>query len=1050
MPQVDVLHPGQRVRKRSSREQVGTVVSGPKRIAGQDWYAVSFGGPRVSHIPAFDLEVFAAGRTVEELLREGIYASKDTLSNLLTFTKLQFPVRNNVYALRATRTRFLHYQFKPLLKFLNSPKQRLLIADEVGLGKTIEAGLILTELRARLPGSLDRVLIVCPSALCRKWKTEMKARFDEEFTILDSEGMRTFLADLEANGEGTKLRGICSIQTLRGRQLLEEWNAASPELDFLIIDEAHHLRNPDTHSHRMGRLIAEGADSVLLLTATPVHLGNVNLFYLFRILDPEQFGSNPDALRDDAGELLFQRLVKANEPIVEALRVVRSVPADLSRCEALLRKAIQGEDATRFRANPVIYEILEKLPTIPPTDVGQLIELQRDIAGLNLFGAVLTRTRKREVETRVIREPRAIVVHWTPVEQQLYHSITQSVLDRYHLIEGDPFATFMVMMPQRQVASCIPAAIERYEQTTSVKVGGLGDELSDLEIEDWSNGSDRSDTEIGAPDLHAAIREWRDAGSPDTKFIQLLSTLRMLDSVEPGRKLVLFSYFKGTLYYLRRRLTNSGYSTEVITGDYSDEERQESIARFQDDPHVRILLSSEVGSEGLDFQFCHMMVNYDLPWNPMVVEQRIGRLDRIGQTSEKIIIFNFSVPGTIEDRILTRLYQRIRIFEESIGDLEPILGEEIKNLTRDLLRSGLSAEQQDARIQQTAEVLERRRQEMAQLEEGSTRFIGHDEFFSDELERVLKRRRFVSGDELRTLIVHFFEKHHHDCSVDRNGDDYDLVVTSTLERFVVEYVDQDDPLLFNFRRRCGKGRIPVTFDSERAERDREVDFINSYHPLVRAIVRYYDRCPEELHPVAKLQLERAWISNNPAGLQMSVGDYFYFVYRLDAAGVRHDRSLQPFFVHAETLQVLAGETAEELLSTIAAHARTLDSAVPAYRTGVIDAVQDRADEVFGEYLEGRRRELSKRNDAVVNARLVSLEQSAAARIGRREQQLAEAAARNARPQYLRLLEGTLRRLKLDYEQRRTEMEKGRALELTFERVAAGLLCIHPDENGNGL
>jgi hypothetical protein len=116
MAKEPVFQPGQRVRRCSSREQVGTVVSGPRKLAGEDWYAVSFGGPRVSNVPLSDLEVFTAGGSVEDLLQEGAYAGKETLANLLTFVKLQFLVRNNVYALHATRTRFLHYQFKPRVR----------------------------------------------------------------------------------------------------------------------------------------------------------------------------------------------------------------------------------------------------------------------------------------------------------------------------------------------------------------------------------------------------------------------------------------------------------------------------------------------------------------------------------------------------------------------------------------------------------------------------------------------------------------------------------------------------------------------------------------------------------------------------------------------------------------------------------------------------------------------------------------------------------------------------------------------------------------------
>jgi superfamily II DNA/RNA helicase len=165
----------------------------------------------------------------------------------------------------------------------------------------------------------------------------------------------------------------------------------------------------------------------------------------------------------------------------------------------------------------------------------------------------------------------------------------------------------MVMMPQRQVASCIPAAIDRYEKTvTTVETGTLSDELSDLELEDWLSDEETADCGIEVPDLRNAIRRWRHAGSPDSKFDQLRAALVALEEAEPGRKLILFSYFKGTLYYLSRRLKEAGLVNEVITRDYAGEQRQESIARFRDEG-VRLLLSSEVGSEGLDFQFCHML-----------------------------------------------------------------------------------------------------------------------------------------------------------------------------------------------------------------------------------------------------------------------------------------------------------------------------------------------------------------------------------------------------------------------------------------------------------
>ena len=272
---------------------------------------------------------------------------------------------------------------------------------------------------------------------------ELKARFDEEFKILDAEDIRAFLEDFDHEGAATRLRGICSIQTLRGRQIAEQWEAVAPTLDLLIVDEAHHMRNPDTLSHKMGRTMGENADSILLLTATPIHLGNVNLFYLLRLLDAEQFGTNAEVMRDEAGEFLFQRLIKANEPVIEALRVLRAtVPADLLRCEKLLRQAATGPEGERFSKNPLYGDVLRKLRDNPAESRRDLIELQRDVANLNLLGSALTRTRKREVEARVQREPRVIRVVWTQEEQDFYDSVTTFVLSRYQALAGDPFAAF--------------------------------------------------------------------------------------------------------------------------------------------------------------------------------------------------------------------------------------------------------------------------------------------------------------------------------------------------------------------------------------------------------------------------------------------------------------------------------------------------------------------------------------------------------------------------------------------------------------------------------
>ena len=246
--------PGQQVRLRSRPDRVGSIPAtpGPSLISGEYWYVVNFGPGRVARHPESDLELDEGqSDNVAALLLGRQFASREAFSKLVTHLKLSIAFRSQIYALAASRTRFYPHQFKPLLKFLDSRAHRLLIADEVGLGKTIEAGLIMTELRKRRP--LKRVLIVTPSHLVNKWREEMRRRFDLDFDILRQQDALNFLRRFEEEGDETELFGILSLQSLRGRRLQEEWEAISPPFDLVVFDEAGRLRNADTLSQGAGR-----------------------------------------------------------------------------------------------------------------------------------------------------------------------------------------------------------------------------------------------------------------------------------------------------------------------------------------------------------------------------------------------------------------------------------------------------------------------------------------------------------------------------------------------------------------------------------------------------------------------------------------------------------------------------------------------------------------------------------------------------------------------------------------------------------------------------
>jgi SNF2 family DNA or RNA helicase len=205
----------------------------------------------------------------------------------LTIARIENDNRSTVHTFKSQRILFEPYQYKPLLKILDSPDRRLLIADEVGLGKTIEAGLILTELQARRP--LERVLVVCPSRLRDKWREELNRKFDQDFDILTKSTLYQYIERLRQNPRRGQLRGIVSMQTLRNADVRTSLVAEVGHLDMVVVDEAHHARNPSTQTSEMLRDLGDLADCLIFLTATPLHLGNRDLFTLLNALRPTEF-----------------------------------------------------------------------------------------------------------------------------------------------------------------------------------------------------------------------------------------------------------------------------------------------------------------------------------------------------------------------------------------------------------------------------------------------------------------------------------------------------------------------------------------------------------------------------------------------------------------------------------------------------------------------------------------------------------------------------------------------------------------------------------------
>jgi superfamily II DNA or RNA helicase len=725
---------GDEVVLRTSPRKRGMISGQPYFSAGEWQYRVFFSADETSIYRESDLnpyQVTMKWGSLSEFLRN------------LALVKLQRPLTEHLYALYGSRTKFEVYQFKPAVKFLSNPYQRLLIADEVGLGKTIEAGIIYLELQARL--NLNRVLVVCPSGLRHKWQDELKQRFDEEFTILDTPSLRRFLTMYRNSGEHSTLRGIVSLELLRRTEIAEQFQEMNVNLDLVIMDEAHHCRNTGTLSNQIANILSDNADALLLLTATPLQIGNQDLFNLMHILEPGEF---------DNAEVFLER-IEPNRYINRAAQILET--GDNRKALQELRKVESTRQRRRFTGNPYYHDLCDLLGKFILKREEQ-IRAHRKLTELNTLAQVFTRTRKREIAEKVpVRAAYTLSVQFSPVEKRFYHRVIQHVRDEFAALYGSNFTTGWVsVMRERQVASCISAARERFAELAADDVEPYEEEdvydpafIGELD-DDHRNGRSKRFRRLHLPEPGELAR--------DTKFEVFWETLSMVLAEDDTSKVIVFSFFRATIDYLYKQLQRRGVRVLYLHGGLKVHDRQAIIDDFRSKPEIRVLISSEVGSEGLDFQFCNSIFNYDLPWNPMKLEQRIGRIDRFGQESERIRIYNLVIEDSIESRMLMRLYDRIGLFQQSIGDIEAILGEEIRDLTRQVYSNRLSPEEEIKLAEQAADNIIRRRQELEEFEKNKLQFLGQEAIFSTIVSQTIEAGNYVSESEIRGLVETFVQE----------------------------------------------------------------------------------------------------------------------------------------------------------------------------------------------------------------------------------------------------------------------------------------------------
>jgi hypothetical protein len=417
----------------------------------------------------------------------------------------------------------------------------------------------------------------------------------------------------------------------------------------------------------------------------------------------------------------------------------------------------------------------------------------------------------------------------------------------------------------------------------------------------------------------------------------------------------------------------------------------------------------------------------------MVVEQRIGRLDRYGQIAEKIQIYTLSSPGTIEDTILTRLYQRINIFKAYIGDLEEILGDKINELTRDLFNPSLTSEQREQKVEDAALVLERRKKQTEEWESASAQFVGQDQYYIQEIERISELGRFISAVDLRLFVEEFLVKY--DSRSDIEEDEGQGLVTLTSGERLLAFLQKcpEDLQKFDFMRRASVGPFQITFDSEVAERRPEVAYVHVRHFLVRGIVAYYRDQSESFHRVARISVK--------VRPEFQRGKYLYLVGHAKIHAARERNALLPVILRLSDLQVLDETTAEVLLGNMIREGTT-PAAVPDIDAGLLDRAYAKAYETLEERFRILKKETARVNDAMVEARTASLQQSYEIKIQKKRHLLSQAVDRHRDARYIRMLEGYIKHLERERYAKIEQVEELRRLTGEFSEVAAGYLNVY--------
>ena len=674
---------------------------------------------------------------------------------------------------------------------LPNPRIRFLLADDPGAGKTIMTGLLLKELKYR--GLVQRTLIVVPGHLKDQWRREMKERFGETFTVVDRSVMD---ASWGRNIWQENAQIVTSMDFAKQDDVLASLGEA--HWDLVVVDEAHKMaayrygeKTTRTGRYRLGELLSRKSNFLLFLTATP-HRGDPENFHLFLELLQPGFFANPEQLRE----------------------------------------AVQNAD------NPLFLRRLK--------------EDLKDFEGRLLFPPRRVATKTYQLNDQ---------------EKRLYNAVTEYVEKSYNkaLVADKRNVAFALLILQRRLASSVRAvrrSLERRRERLEelLRLGswlaerGTVDEdmLEDVPeaerlrheeelLERLTAAETREELQAEIATLDDLIRLAREAEryEIETKLNELRNVMEAEHIRQTGEKLLIFTESRETLEYLKEKLTDWGYTVVALHGGLNLEARIRTEHEFRE--QAQVMVSTEAGGEGINLQFCSLMVNYDIPWNPNRLEQRMGRIHRYGQQKE-VHIYNLVAADTREGKVLTALFHKLEQVQTALGsdrvfDVigEVIPGRSLKELIVEAITNRRTLEDIIAEIEALPDQEAVDRARKAALEGLATRHI--------DLQRVLGEARRARENRLvPEYIEHFFRRacHFLNIHLERRRDGLWRLPNVPYE---IRHVSQE------FKDRFGevlRGYGKLAFDKQTARRQ-EAEFVAPGHPLLEALLdRLLSGCAEDV------------------------------------------------------------------------------------------------------------------------------------------------------------------------------------------------------------